>query len=178
MQTDRGPGRSPGFVAAWRAAFRDVRRWRRDGRFAVVPQLFGARDLIGDSPPNRALRHANLPAFPAFSGHARPITSSGFDAHHRKGALFHIGKNRTGDDIRPRFLPHPVPAGKGALSGDRGRFGFASPALSFDARGTLSDGRRAAVRALPDHGLAAIRTGRFPPDGSRTREATHRFTGD
>ena len=32
----------PGFVAAWRSAFCDVYRWRRDGRFAVVPQLFGA----------------------------------------------------------------------------------------------------------------------------------------
>ena len=35
-------GHSPGFVAAWRAVFCDVYRWRRDGRFAVVPQLFGA----------------------------------------------------------------------------------------------------------------------------------------
>ncbi len=37
-----GAGHSPGFVAAWRSVFCDVYRWRRDGRFAVVPQLFGA----------------------------------------------------------------------------------------------------------------------------------------
>ena len=35
-------GHSPGFVAAWRAAFCDVYRWRREGRFTVVPQLIGA----------------------------------------------------------------------------------------------------------------------------------------
>lgn len=35
-------GHSPGFVAAWRSVFCDVYRWRRDGRFAVVPQLFRA----------------------------------------------------------------------------------------------------------------------------------------
>ena len=35
-------GHSPGFVAAWRSVFCDVYRWRQDGRFAVVPQLFGA----------------------------------------------------------------------------------------------------------------------------------------
>jgi len=35
-------GHSPGFVAAWRSVFCDVYRWRRDGRFAVVPQLLGA----------------------------------------------------------------------------------------------------------------------------------------
>ena len=35
-------GHSPGFVAAWRSVFCDVYRWRREGRFAVVPSLFGA----------------------------------------------------------------------------------------------------------------------------------------
>ena len=35
-------GHSPGFVAAWRSAFCEVYRWRREGRFAVVPSLFGA----------------------------------------------------------------------------------------------------------------------------------------
>ena len=31
-------GDGPGFAAVWRVAFCDVCRWRRDGRFAVVPQ--------------------------------------------------------------------------------------------------------------------------------------------
>ncbi len=35
-------GHTPDFVAAWRSAFCDVYRWRQEGRFAVVPQLFGA----------------------------------------------------------------------------------------------------------------------------------------
>lgn len=35
-------GHSPGFVATWRSVFCDVYRWRREGRFAVVPSLFGA----------------------------------------------------------------------------------------------------------------------------------------
>ncbi len=47
MQAEAGSrlsaGHSPGFVAAWRAAFCDVYRWRRDGRFAVVPRLLGGR---------------------------------------------------------------------------------------------------------------------------------------
>ena len=32
---------SSGFVAAWRSAFCSVYRWRREGRFAVVPSLPG-----------------------------------------------------------------------------------------------------------------------------------------
>ena len=32
---------SPDFVAAWRSAFCSVYRWRREGRFAVVPSLLG-----------------------------------------------------------------------------------------------------------------------------------------
>ena len=32
-------GHSPDFVAAWRSVFCDVYRWRREGRFAVVPAL-------------------------------------------------------------------------------------------------------------------------------------------
>ena len=35
-------GHSPDFVAAWRSVFCDVYRWRREGRFAVVPSLPGA----------------------------------------------------------------------------------------------------------------------------------------
>ena len=35
-------GHSPDFVAAWRSVFCDVYRWRREGRFAVVPALPGA----------------------------------------------------------------------------------------------------------------------------------------
>lgn len=35
-------GHSPDFVAAWRSMFCDVYRWRREGRFAVVPALPGA----------------------------------------------------------------------------------------------------------------------------------------
>lgn len=35
-------GHSPDFVAAWRGAFCDVYRWRREDRFAVVPSLLGA----------------------------------------------------------------------------------------------------------------------------------------
>ncbi len=46
MQAEAGSrlsvGHSPGFVAAWRSVFCDVYRWRQDGCFAVVPQLFGA----------------------------------------------------------------------------------------------------------------------------------------
>ena len=44
MQTDSRliAGHTPDFVAAWRSAFCDVYRWRQEGRFAVVPQLFGA----------------------------------------------------------------------------------------------------------------------------------------
>ena len=34
-------GHSPDFVAAWRSVFCDVYRWRREGRFAVVPSLPG-----------------------------------------------------------------------------------------------------------------------------------------
>lgn len=34
-------GHSPDFVAAWRSVFCDVYRWRREGRFAVVPSLLG-----------------------------------------------------------------------------------------------------------------------------------------
>lgn len=32
---------SPSFVAAWRSVYCDVYRWRRQGRFAVVPSLVG-----------------------------------------------------------------------------------------------------------------------------------------
>ena len=35
-------GHSPDFVAAWRSVFCGVYRWRREGRFAVVPSLPGA----------------------------------------------------------------------------------------------------------------------------------------
>ena len=32
---------SPAFVSAWRSVYCDVYRWRRDGRFAIVPSLLG-----------------------------------------------------------------------------------------------------------------------------------------
>ncbi len=35
-------GHSPGFVSAWRSVYRDVYRWRQEGRFALVPSLLGA----------------------------------------------------------------------------------------------------------------------------------------
>ena len=35
-------GHSPDFVAAWRSVFCGVYRWRREGRFAVVPSFLGA----------------------------------------------------------------------------------------------------------------------------------------
>lgn len=38
-------GHSPDFVAAWRSVFCDVYRWRREGRFAIVPSLPGAREF-------------------------------------------------------------------------------------------------------------------------------------
>lgn len=40
---------SPGFVAAWRSVYCDVYRWRRQGRFAVVPSLVG-RPVLGYLP--------------------------------------------------------------------------------------------------------------------------------
>ncbi len=46
MQTEAesrlSAGHSPRFVSAWRSVLCDVYRWRREGRFAVVPQFFGA----------------------------------------------------------------------------------------------------------------------------------------
>ncbi len=156
--------------------------WNDD--VSVIPALLDAgadpdaRDSNGDPPPRWAVRYANLPAFPAFFGHARPIMSSRFDVYHRKGALFYVRKNCTRDDIRPRFFLHLVPADRGALSDDRRRFGFDNLDFPFDAHGTLSDGQCVAMRTLPDYGVAAIRTGQFLPDGSRTWEAVHRFGGD
>lgn len=35
-------GHSPDFVAAWRSVFCGVYRWRREGRFAIVPSFLGA----------------------------------------------------------------------------------------------------------------------------------------
>ncbi len=168
----RSDGATPLHWAAWND---DV---------SVIPALLDAgadpeaRDSIGDSPPYRALRHANLPAFLALSGHARPIMSSRFDVYHRKDALFYVRKNCTGDDIRPRFFLHLVPADRSALPEDRRRSGFDNLDFPFDAHGTLSGGHCVAMRALPDYGIAAIRTGQFLPDGSRTWEAVHRFGGD
>ena len=133
-------------------------------------------DSSGDTLLHWALRYANLSEFSAFARDARLLMSSDFDVYYRKNALFYIKENCTNDDLRPHFFLHLVPGDKDALSDDRKQYGFDNLDFSFDAHGALFDEQCIAIRAIPDYGIATIRTGQYiPGEGHRIWEATYHF---
>ena len=102
--------------------------------------------------------------------HMRPVVGSAFDVYLDGNRLVYVKEGCGDEDVDGRFLLHVYPVDVGDLPSHRRPHGFDNLNFSFYRprywipwrHGILrSDGRCAAVRTLPDYGIARIETGQF-----------------
>ena len=102
--------------------------------------------------------------------HMRPVVSAVFDVYLDGNRLVYVKEECSDEDVEARFFLHVHPADVADLPSHRQPHGFDNLNFSFHRRrywipwrhGILrSDGRCAAVRALPDYGIASVETGQF-----------------
>ncbi len=102
--------------------------------------------------------------------HMRPVVSAVFDVYLDGNRLVYVKEECGDEDVDARFFLHVHPADVANLPSHRQPHGFDNLNFSFYRlrywipwrHGILrSDGRCAAVRALPDYGIASVETGQF-----------------
>lgn len=100
--------------------------------------------------------------------HMRPVVSSVFDVYLDGNRLVYVKEECSDEDVEAGFFLHVYPADVADLPSHRQPHGFDNFDFSFYRlrywipwrRGILrGDGRCAAVRVLPDYGIASIDTG-------------------
>ena len=102
--------------------------------------------------------------------HMRPVVSSVFDVYLDGNRLVYVKEECSDEDVEAGFFLHVYPTEVADLPSHRQAHGFDNLNFSFYRlrywipwrHGILrGDGRCAAVRTLPDYGIASIETGQF-----------------
>ena len=94
---------------------------------------------------------------------ARPIIASGFDVYLDGDRLVYVKEECGAEDVDARFFLHVYPVEDADLPELRKPRGFNNFDFDFETNGRRADGRCAAVRALPEYGVARIDTGQYAP---------------
>ena len=97
----------------------------------------------------------------------RPAARSAFDVYLDGDRLVYIKEECSHEDVDAMFFLHLFPTDVADLSRHRQQHGFDNLDFLFETFGFRVGGRCAAVRLLPDYGIASIRTGQFVPGKGR-----------
>ena len=97
----------------------------------------------------------------------RPAARSAFDVYLDGDRLVYVKEECSHEDVDAMFFLHLLPAAVADLPRHRIRHGFDNLDFLFETSGFRVGGRCAAVRLLPDYGIASIRTGQFVPGRGR-----------
>ena len=90
---------------------------------------------------------------------ARPVIGFGFDVYLDGNRLVYVKEECGGEDVDARFLLHLYPVDEADLPDARKPHGFDDLGFAFETHGRRAGGRCAAVRVLPEYGIASVRTG-------------------
>ena len=97
----------------------------------------------------------------------RPAARSSFDVYLDGDRLVYIKEECSHEDVDAMFFLHLLPTAVADLPRHRQQHGFDNLDFLFETSGFRVGGRCAAVRLLPDYGIASIRTGQFVPGKGR-----------
>ena len=92
---------------------------------------------------------------------ARPVVAGGFDVYLEEDRLVYVKEECGAADVDAAFFLHLYPADAADLPDSREPYGFDDFDFTLDTHGHRFGGRCAAARALPEYGIAGIRTGRY-----------------
>ena len=92
---------------------------------------------------------------------ARPVVAGGFDVYLEEDRLVYVKEECGAADVDAAFFLHLYPADAADLPDSREPYGFDDFDFTLDTHGHRFGGRCAAARALPEYGIASIRTGRY-----------------
>ena len=109
-------------------------------------------------------------------GDARPIISGVFDVYLDGNRLVYVKEECGADDVDGEFFLHLYPVDEADLPGPRKPHGFDELDFVFETHGRRAGGRCAAVRVLPEYGIAGIGAGQHAP--GRDPEWSGRFSFD
>ncbi len=99
-------------------------------------------------------------------GGGRPIIRSDWDVYVVGNSLIYKKEQCTPEDVEPTFFLHLYPVDMNDLPSHRKQYGFDNLDFAFrNHRIPIKGEVCAAVRALPDYAIAAIRTGQFTGEG-------------
>ena len=99
-----------------------------------------------------------------------PIIRSQFDVYLAENRLVYVKEPCAWADTEHRFFLHVSPLDDTDLPDDRRVYGFDNLDFDFGKYGVLFDEWCAAVRPLPDYGIAKIATGQFTDEGELWRD--------
>ncbi len=99
----------------------------------------------------------------ALRQNSRPVIRAEFDVYLDQGAnrLIYVRDECTDADVAPRFFLHVDPVDVNDLPSRRKQHGYDNLDFGFAGPGFRIGERCAAVRGLPQYGIAAIRTGQY-----------------
>ena len=98
------------------------------------------------------------------------IIRSQFDVYLDENRLIYVKEPCAQADTEHRFFLHVFPIDEADLPDDRRQYGFDNLDFGFGIYGIPIDDRCAAVRPLPDYGIATIATGQFTAAGEVWRD--------
>ena len=96
---------------------------------------------------------------------AETALSSKFEVHLDGRTLHYLREECAASDVEARFFLHVTPLDAGDLPEERRASGFDNLDFAFGDRGLRYEGRCLASVALPEYGVASVRTGQFTADG-------------
>ena len=94
-----------------------------------------------------------------------PALRARFDVRIEARTLVYAREDCAASDAEARFFLHVRPLDAGDLPEERRASGFDNLDFAFGERGVRYGGRCLASVALPEYGVASVRTGQFTPDG-------------
>ena len=106
-------------------------------------------------------------------GDSPPVIRSDWDVYLVGNSLIYKKEQCTPEDVEPMFFLHLDPGDVNDLPSHRKQYGFDNLDFAFgNHRIPIKGEVCAAVRALPDYAIAAIRTGQYIGDGERIWEGS------
>ena len=99
------------------------------------------------------------------TGGSSPVIRSDWDVYLVGNSLIYKKEQCTPEDAEPTFFLHLDPVDVNDLPSHRKQYGFDNLDFAFRDHRLIKGGVCVAKRALPDYGIAAIRTGQFTGEG-------------
>ena len=124
------------------------------------------RQWVFDRFAGRDLRVFDHDYLAELLGDNQPAVRSDWDVYLVENSLIYKKEQCTPEDAEPTFFVHLDPVDVNDLPSHRKQYGFDNLDFAFGNHRLAIEGEVcAAVRELPDYGIAAIRTGQFTGEG-------------